>query len=464
MAHDVLIVDDEADIRTLVSGILEDEGYQTRLASSVEEALQEMTRRMPTLVLLDVWLGHVDGLVFLRHLRSVYPHLPVVMMSGHGTFEMAVSAIKQGACDFIEKPFQVDRLLLSLKRALENQALRSENALLRQKLLDDDMVWGASLVMQTLKHSVEKVAPTNSRILINGESGTGKEMLAREIHRLSKRSQGPFVVAPCARLVPTSFEEELFGVERPGEGAYKVGLLEQAHGGTLFLSSVQDMPLVTQGKILRVLQEQTFKRVGGAHPVQVDVRFVASTGINLQDAIAQELFREDLYYRLNVVSLEVAPLRERREDVEALAPFFLKKMCVNFERSARQWAAEAVVAMQIYDWPGNIREVKNVIERALIFSPDDTPLLTLDLLPPEIQGVVPATLDTSQKNRDILSLPLKQARESFEKQYLCAQVSRFEGNISKTAHFVGMERSALHRKLKDLQVASGRKKEEEASE
>lgn len=458
MPHDVLIVDDEADIRTLVAGILEDEGYKTRGAASVDEAFKQLTCRIPTLILLDVWLGHVDGLVFLEHLQKIYPDLPVIMMSGHGTFEMAVSAIKQGACDFIEKPFQVDRLLLSLTKALETRALRKENILLRQKLMSHQMLWGQSTTMQNLRQVVEKVSGTNSRILIHGESGTGKELLAREIHRLSKRASGPFIVAPCASLLPSSFEEELFGIEKPGEGVYKIGLLEQAHGGSLFLSSVHDMPLVTQGKILRVLQEQTFKRVGGAQPVQVDVRVLASTSLNLLEAIAQEKFREDLYYRLNVVSLPVCPLRERREDLEMLAQFFLEKLATMLEISERQWAPEALAALQIYDWPGNIRELKNVIERALIFSSDEKTPLGLDLLPTEIQGIVPTTVNNGDKSGEILSLPLKQAREFFEKQYLLAQVNRFCGNISRTAHFVGMERSALHRKLRLLQVEPSRKK------
>jgi two-component system nitrogen regulation response regulator NtrX len=310
--------------------------------------------------------------------------------------------------------------------------------------------------MASLRQSLEKVAPTNSRILIQGECGTGKETLAREVHRRSKCAQGPFVVVSCANLRPSSFEEELFGVEKTQEGLCKIGFLEQAHGGTLFLSAVHDMPLETQGKILRVLHEHPFQRLGGGQPVHVDLRLIASTSVDLQEAVRKGTFRQDLYYRLNVVSLRSPALRERGEDISRLATFFLNKLAAGLEVGEKKWTGESLAAMQAYRWPGNIRELKNVVERALIFAPPHLETLGLDVLPGEIQGLVPPTVDGAEKNQEILSLPLKEARECFERQYLFAQVNRFSGNISRTASFVGMERSALHRKIRELKVKTER--------
>ncbi len=457
MLGDILVVDDEADIRTLVSGVLQDEGYQTRQAASVEEALKAVALRIPHLILLDVWLGTVDGLVLLEKLQKKYPDLAVIMMSGHGTFEMAVSAIKRGASDFIEKPFQVDRLLLSIARTLENQALRQENVHLRQKFFDEEILWGQAPIMQHLKASIDKIAVTNSRVLITGESGVGKELIAREIQKRSKKSKGPFVVVPCANLDPLTFEEELFG-RNDSEGNKKVGLLEKAHGGVLFLDSVSDMPLLTQGKILRVLQENTFERLGDHASVPIDVRVLASTTLPLSEAIRLGHFREDLYYRLNVVPLEIPPLRRRREDIALLLEHFLNKMCASLGMGAKKWEEEALAVLQAYHWPGNIRELRNVTERALILSNDEKKLLGVESLTPEVQGVLPKRVHDQEKSQDILSLSIKQAREFFEKEYLLAQVSRFGGNISRTAEFIGMERSALHRKLRLLQVDPAHRK------
>jgi len=370
-------------------------------------------------------------------------------MSGHGTFEMAVRAIKKGALDFIEKPFHVDRLLLSLQRTLENTALRQENNTLRQKLLDVDMLWGQSVAMASLKERLEKVALSNSRILIQGESGTGKGMLAQEIHTLSKRAQGPFVVVSCANLVPELFEGELFGIERTRDGKCKSGFLEQAHGGTLFLSSVQDMPLETQGKILSVLQEQPFQRLGGTRLIHVDVRLISSTSVDLKEAVANGKFREDLYYRLNVVSLRTPPLRERVQDIPELANNFLRKLASQLEMGEKHWHEDALNLIQAYEWPGNIRELKNVVERALILASPDQQILGPDLLMQDLHNVVPSAL-MDETHKQVLSLPLKEAREHFERQYLFAQVNRFAGNVSRTATFVGMQRSALYRKLRLL--------------
>ena len=455
MSADILIIDDESDIRTLISDILEDEGYHTRQGGSAEEAMSQLTLRVPSLVLLDVWLGYVDGLELLKDLKAAHPALPVIVMSGHGTFEMAVKAIKQGAADFIEKPFQVDRLLLSLARTLEASALRRENNRLKNHMAQDGILWGQSSSMAAVKGAITKVGPTNSRVLLIGPSGSGKEILARAIHEQSPRASSPFVTIPCATLVPESFEDVLFGREEEGR-VLQVGLLEQAHGGTLFLDAVQEIPLITQGKMVRILQEHEFKRMDGLSSVSVDVRIIASTSIDLKQAIQENLFREDLYYRLNVIPIEVPSLRSRHEDIRGLLNHFLDIMCASLGISKRTWSEDAMAALEAYSWPGNVRELKNVIERALLSASGKSAQLGLDVLPLEVQGIVPMIVN-QERTEEILSLPLKKARDFFERQYLLAQVERFGGNISRTAEFVGMERSALHRKLRALQVDSLRK-------
>jgi len=458
MAHDILNVDDEADICMLIGGILQDEGYTCRAANSSGEAIEAIRHRRPTLVILDVWLqgSDLDGLQLLEILKSDSPPTPVIMISGHGTIDTAVAAIKAGAYDFIEKPFKADRLILVVQRAIEATRLRRENAQLKARIGGATNLTGNSSVISHLRLGVERVAPTGSRVLITGPAGAGKEVVARMLHTNSKRASGPFVVLNCATMAPERLEIELFGVEEGDasspEGGRITGLFEQAHGGTLLLDEVADMPLETQGKIVRGLQEQTFFRVGGKTRVEVDVRVVASTNRDLPAEIAAGRFREDLYYRLNVVPIRVPPLRERREDVPALIVELMRQVADSSGLPARTLGDDAITALQGYDWPGNVRQLRNVIERLLIMAPGDpSQPIRADMLPSDVAASTPSVLRW-ERGGEIMRLPLRDAREVFEREYLIAQVTRFGGNISRTASFVGMERSALHRKLKSLGV------------
>jgi two-component system nitrogen regulation response regulator NtrX len=457
MAHEILIVDDEPDIRALVEGILSDEGYQTRQAANSDTALAAFRARRPALVVLDVWLqnSRLDGLGILEAMIREEPAMPVVMISGHGNIETAVQAIQNGAYDFIEKPFKSDRLLLIVSRALEAARLRRENSELRLRAGAETDLVGVSQSIIQLRGAIEKVAPTGSRVLITGPAGAGKEVAARMIHARSKRADGPFVAQNCATLNPARFEEELFGVEAgPDAGAQprRAGVLERAHNGTLLLDEVADMPLETQGKIVRALQEQGFERIGGAIRVKVDVRVIATSNRDLQGEIAQGRFREDLYYRLAVVPLRVSALRDRREDVPTLARYFVARSSESSGVPAREVAEDALAAMQAYDWPGNVRELRNLIDWLLIMAPGGVgDPIRAEMLPPQVGAAAPAVLKLDRSS-EIMTLPLREARELFERQYLEAQLMRFGGNISRTANFVGMERSALHRKLKFLGV------------
>lgn len=457
MASDILIVDDEADIRMLTSGILEDEGFDTREASNSADALAAVEARRPNLVLLDIWLqgSELDGLGILKAIKRSHPSLPVLMMSGHGTVETAVTAIKDGAYDFIEKPFKADRLIVLVERAIEAARLRRENEELRLRTDAEVKLLGRSRVVRELVQTIDKVAPTNSRVMILGAAGSGKEVVARLIHEKSTRGGNPFVVVNCATMAPNHMEEELFGVENDAGGdtaTITTGTFEAAHKGTLLLDEVADMPLETQGKIVRALQEQVFRRVGGTTRVEVDVRVIATSTKDLAAEIAAGRFREDLFYRLNVVPIEVPPLSVRRDDISALAEHFLARACELTGQPVRRLGGDALSALQGYDWPGNVRELRNVIERMLILAPNDAELpIAAEFLPPEVVGVV-ADLPRPGGNGEIMTLPLREARERFERDYLDAQIKRFDGNISKTAEFVGMERSALHRKLKSLGV------------
>jgi two-component system nitrogen regulation response regulator NtrX len=457
MAHEILIVDDEPDIRALVEGILSDEGYQTRQAANSDTALAAFRARRPALVVLDVWLqnSRLDGLGILEAMIREEPAMPVVMISGHGNIETAVQAIQNGAYDFIEKPFKSDRLLLIVSRALEAARLRRENSELRLRAGAETDLVGVSQSIIQLRGAIEKVAPTGSRVLITGPAGAGKEVAARMIHARSKRADGPFVAQNCATLNPARFEEELFGVEAgPDAGAQprRAGVLERAHNGTLLLDEVADMPLETQGKIVRALQEQGFERIGGATRVKVDVRVIATSNRDLQGEIAQGRFREDLYYRLAVVPLRVSALRDRREDVPTLARYFVARSSESSGVPAREVAEDALAAMQAYDWPGNVRELRNLIDWLLIMAPGGVgDPIRAEMLPPQVGAAAPAVLKLDRSS-EIMTLPLREARELFERQYLEAQLMRFGGNISRTANFVGMERSALHRKLKFLGV------------
>jgi two-component system, NtrC family, nitrogen regulation response regulator NtrX len=455
MAHDILIVDDEADIRMLIAGVLRDEGYATREAADSTEALAAIHARQPTLVILDIWLqgSELDGIAILRQLRDEMPPVPVIMISGHGTIETAVEAIKIGAYDFIEKPFKADRLLLLVARAIEAAQLRRENAELKLRAGGELDLVGASTAVNQLRQQIERVAPTGSRVLISGAPGAGKEVVGRLLHARSRRSQGPFVPVNCATMRPDRLEIELFGSEAGGSGEpRKIGTFERAHGGTMFLDEVADMPLETQGKIVRALQEQTFERVGGSRRVEVDVRVVASSNRDLSAEISAGRFREDLFYRLNVVPIRVPPLRERREDIPLLARHFMARGAAAARIQPREFGEDALAALQAYTWPGNVRQLRNVVDWLLIMAPGDAgEAVHADMLPNEITAIAP-TVVKWDKGSEIMTLPLRDAREVFEREYLLAQVTRFGGNISRTAAFVGMERSALHRKLKSLGV------------
>ena len=459
MAHEILIVDDEPDIRLLIDGLLRDEGYDTRQAGDSDSAIAAFRARRPSLVVLDVWLqgSKLDGLGILKALHAEEPHVPVVMISGHGTIEMAVTAIQHGAYDFLEKPFQTDRLLLVLRRALEAARLRAENAELRLRAGPETSLSGGSAAIAQVRNAIERVAPTGSRVLITGAAGAGKEVAARMIHARSRRAEGPFVALNCATLHPARFEEELFGIEAGNDPAAvprRAGVLERAHTGTLLLDEVSDMPLETQGKIVRALQDQTFERIGGNARVKVDVRVLATSNKDLQAEIAAGRFREDLYYRLAVVPLRVPSLRERREDVPELARGFMQRAAETAGMAPRELSADAMTAMQAYDWPGNVRQLRNLMDWLLIMAPGGVAEpIRAEMLPPEIGQGAPALLNFDP-TADVMALPLREARDTFETQYLQAQLLRFGGNISRTAGFVGMERSALHRKLKQLGVNS----------
>jgi two-component system, NtrC family, nitrogen regulation response regulator NtrX len=455
MAHDILIVDDEADIRLQMAGVLRDEGYATRDAADSSEALAAIQARQPTLVLLDIWLqgSELDGIGILRRLNAEMPSVPVVMISGHGTIETAVEAIKYGAYDFIEKPFKADRLLLVVARAIEAAQLRRENAELKLRAGGELDLVGASSAINQLRQQIERVAPTGSRVMVTGAPGSGKEVVGRLLHSRSRRADGPFVAVNCATMRPDRLEIELFGCETGNDGTpRKIGTFERAHGGTLFLDEVADMPLETQGKIVRALQEQTFERVGGSSRVEVDVRVVASSNRELSSEIAAGRFREDLFYRLNVVPIRVPPLRERREDIPLLSRHFMQRGADAARIDARDFGEDALAALQAYTWPGNVRQLRNVIDWLLIMAPaENGDPVRADMLPNEITAIAPSVVKWD-KGSEIMTLPLRDAREVFEREYLLAQVTRFGGNISRTAAFVGMERSALHRKLKSLGV------------
>ncbi|WP_144184910.1 nitrogen assimilation response regulator NtrX [Elioraea rosea] len=457
MAHDILIVDDEPDIRMLVTGILRDEGYETREAGDSDAAIAAFKQRRPSLVILDVWLqgSRLDGLGILEVLHREEPHVPVVMISGHGTIETAVQAIQQGAYEFIEKPFKADRLLLVVRRAIEAAQLQRENSELRLRAGAETELIGTSPQMRELRAAVEKVAPTGSRVLITGPAGAGKEVVARMLHTLSRRASGPFMVLNCATLNPARLEDELFGVEAgadPVASPRRAGTLEHAHGGTILLDEVADMPLETQGKIVRVLQDQAFERIGGATRVKVDVRVIATTNRDLAAEIQAGRFREDLFYRLNVVPLRLPALRERREDIPALARHFLARSAEASGLALRDLSDDALAVLQSYDWPGNVRQLRNLMDWLLIMAPGEPrESIRAEHLPPDIGATAPTVLRW-ERGGEIMALPLREARELFERQYLLAQLNRFSGNISRTASFVGMERSALHRKLKTLGV------------
>ncbi len=460
MALDVLIVDDEQDIRDLVSGVLEDEGYSARSAADSDAALDAIRDRRPSLVLLDVWLqgSKLDGLELLDEVKRRDPSLPVLVISGHGNLDTAVAAVRRGAADFIEKPFEAERLLMLVSRATETERLRRENANLKAQVGGGDELTGSSSAINQVRATLKRVAATGSRVLITGPAGVGKEVAARLLHMWSPRVEAPFVVVSAARMTPERVEEELFGVEEGGELS-RPGLLEQAHGGTLFLDEIADMPVTTQAKILRVLTDQSFARVGGQRTVKVDVRVVSATSRHLPDEISSGRFREDLYYRLNVVPVHLPPLAARREDIPALVDHFVARYATERRVPTPEVAADAMAALQAYDWPGNVRQLRNIVERTIIMAPGDRiGRVDIDMLPPEVLSDQPQ-LASNATTTAMMGAPLREARETFEREYLRVQIRRFSGNISRTASFIGMERSALHRKLKLLGLADSREDE-----
>jgi two-component system nitrogen regulation response regulator NtrX len=462
---EILIVDDEPDIRLLVEAILRDEGFEARSAGTSDEAIAAYRARRPALVILDVWLqgSKLDGIGILDVLHQEEPRVPVVMISGHGTIETAVAAIQRGAYDFIEKPFNSDRLLLVVRRALEAAKLTAENAELRMRVGPETTLTGEGSAIASLRTAIDRVAPTGSRVLISGAPGAGKETVARMIHARSRRADGPFVALNCAILAPERFEAELFGVEAGTDShaaPRRVGVLERAHGGTLLLDEISEMPMETQSKIARVLQEQSFERVGqngaaaGTGRVKVDIRVITTTARDLAGEIAAGRFREDLYYRLAVVPLRVPALKERREDIPALAASFLARAEETSGLPARALASDAIAALQAHDWPGNVRQLRNVMDWLMIMrSHETTDYFRAEHLPTELAAHAPRALAIDPA-ADLMALPLREARDVFETQYLQAQLLRYGGNISRTANFVGMERSALHRKLKQLGIGA----------
>lgn len=450
MALDILVVDDERDIRDLVSGVLSDEGYECRVAGDSGTALRLVDERRPSLVLLDVWLhgSPMDGLEVLDAIKAREPELPVIIFSGHGNIDTAVSAVSRGAMDFIEKPFETERLLLLVERATETERLRRENTRLKQDNGGAGEEFnGNSAAVNQVRATLKRVASTGSRVLISGPAGSGKEVAARLLHSWSPRSTGAFVIVNSARITAERFEQELFGEETEGK-LVRPGLLETADGGTLYLDEVADMPLSTQARILRVLTEQSFVRVGGNRQIGVDMRVVSSTSRDLQKEIEEKRFREDLFYRLNVVPVSIPSLAERRDDIPMLATHFFARYASEQGLPAPQVSEEALATLQAYDWPGNVRELRNVVERTVILSPrDKMQVIENDMLPSEItEGGVKGGIGMAS----LMGVPLREAREEFEREYLAIQIRRFSGNISKTASFIGMERSALHRKLKIL--------------
>jgi two-component system, NtrC family, nitrogen regulation response regulator NtrX len=463
MAADVLVVDDEADIRDLVAGILSDDGYAVRTATDSESALAAIRARRPALLILDIWMagGGMDGLELLDMVKALDVDMPVIMISGHGNIETAVSAIKRGAYEFLEKPFKSDRLLLVVERALEAANLKRENKRLRAQAITPEGLLGKSMAAQQLRQMIAKLAGANSRVLISGPPGSGKETVARLIHTASPRARNEFVAISAAGMTPERMDVELFGQEGEGGRPAKIGVFERAHAGTLYLDDVADMPRETQGRILRVLVEQRFRRVDGDSDVQVDVRVVSSTSRDLREEIAAGRFREDLFHRLNVVPVNVPGLSERREDIPDLVEYFIQRICDATGMPKRKLADDALATLQVRAWPGNLRQLRNNVERMLILaSGAPSEPITADMLPAE------ATVSdqvVSLGAERMIALPLREAREVFEREYLNAQMLRFSGNISRTAAFIGMERSALHRKLKSLGLSGARALDEEVA-
>ncbi len=455
MSFDILIVDDEKDIRDLVEGVLVDEGYHTRQAASSDEAFECVAEKVPDLVILDIWLqeSKLDGMEILEKLNGDFPELPIIMISGHGNIETAVSAIKIGAYDFIEKPFKSDRLLLMVKRGIEHSRLKKENIKLKTKLsfVGHDEIIGKSTIITNLKNNLEKIAPTNSRVLVTGEAGTGKNIVAKHIHNISDRKDMAFVTLGCACVDPLKLEAEIFGKEENGE-IYK-GAFENADGGTLLLDEVSDLPLSIQARLVKILQEQSFQRINGVDDINVNVRVISTSTKNLVEMMEKKEFRQDLYFRLNVVPIDIAPLREHVEDIEELCSFFIKLYAKKHGVKEIILDNNAISMLQSHSWPGNVRQLRNVVDWLMIMNAHgkDSRIITADDLPPEIGGRGTSKI-SGNSMVEFMGLELREAREKFEKIYIEGQLNKFGGNVSKTAKFIGMERSALHRKIKSLGI------------
>jgi two-component system nitrogen regulation response regulator NtrX len=468
MTHDILIVDDEPDIRDIVSGILVDEGYSARSAPDGVVAIEMIKKRQPSLVILDVWLGdgERDGLKILDIIKRDHPYVPVIMISGHSTIETAVSAIKKGAYDFVEKPFQTERLLMVIQRAIESSKLKRENDELRVKArVTPTGLLGTSPAIQAIRQTIEKSGQANSRLFISGPIGSGKEAIAREIHRLSKRADAPFMVVNCGASHPNKLEADLFGTEivnHDPSQPRKIGILERAHLGTVYFDEITQLPLPLQTRLIKTLQDQTFVRIGGSEEISIDVRFIAGSSDNVQEMIQQGNFREDLYYRLNIGHITLPPLSERASDIPLIAQRLMEDAAAAAGVSPRPFAEDALVLLQSYAWPGDVTQLRNVIDWLLIMAGLESrnPVLASHL-PSEIISGNAFTTTWQTNTADIVVLPLREAREAFERDYLIAQVNRFSGNISQTARFIGMERSALHRKLRALKVHDPRLKDDE---
>ena len=446
----ILIVDDEQDIRELVGDILRDEGYNVRLAGNSDDCMAEINAEPPALMILDIWLkdSRMDGIDILKTVKRDNPDIPVGIISGHGNIEIAVAAIKQGAYDFIEKPFNIDQLMVVVARAMETSRLRRENQELRRKDVSSSEMIGSSAAFKALKANLDKVTKSNGRVMLTGQPGSGKEMAARYIHANSNRASAAFVTVSSATIEPERMEEVLFGRETAERGI-EPGLLEQAHGGIVYFDEVADMPLGTQSKILRVLTEQQFTRVGGSDKVRVDLRVISSTTRDLRADIGMGRFRQELYDRLNVVPIPVPPLTERREDIPELTQHFVDWFHRTQGLPARSLTTDAEAMLQTMPWPGNVRQLRNIIERVLILGEGTGPIEARELPGNEPKAEAESAISLGGA---VATLPLREARELFEREYLLTQINRFGGNISRTANFVGMERSALHRKLKSLGV------------
>ena len=447
MSAEILIIDDNADIRLILDELIKDAGYKTRLAANFNQALTEIDKKLPDVAIIDVKLdkGDNDGIQLLEHIKKKNSDIPVIMISGHANIEMAINSLKSGAFEFIQKPFDKERLLNFINRAIENFKLKNENKILSNKLFHSFELIGKSSNIVSIKEQIQKLSQSESRVFINGPTGSGKELITRKIYKNSKRSKGPFVILNGALLDAKKYELELFGEEKI-DGSIVYGALEKASRGVLLIDEVTEIPLETQSKILRVVIDQKFKRLNSDHDIKVDVRIICSSSRDMEQEIKNGNFREDLYHRLNVFNIKIDPLNERIEDIPLLIEYFIENICKTY--NYKSFTIKDNNYLLNYDWPGNVRELRNLIERIAILSPenDDEKIMNI------IKESLSKSLSENFSVADNLSIPLREARENFEKEYLISQIKKFGGNISKTAKFVGMERSALHRKLKLLGV------------